>query len=299
MYKRLLHFCAAVPLLATLAGTALAQVVASFDYGCEPRANWCAELTCTFDGSASTSTDSSVLGYRWYFRRYLAEDRESEYGTRTGVRVTYTYTNTRCRSYTYYATLEVTDALGNKNSHTEQVNPSRRMDFPPENQKPVPDFTASCEFLNCVFDASASFDPDGSIASYAWQFGDGSTGSGVSVPHIYAASGSYTVYLTVADNEGATAMRGKTVAVAEEPAPGFNLTATGRKRAGLQKADLTWTGATSSNVDVYRNERLLLTTPNDGFHTDNIDLRGRGTYAYRLCEQGTTTCSNDSIVVFD
>ena len=286
-------------LLSVMAGIAVAEVQAKFDYGCEPRANWCAELTCTFDGSASTSSDSSVLGYRWYFRRYLAEDRESEYGTRTGVRVTYNDTNTRCRSYTYYATLEITDALGNKNSHTEQVDPSRRTDFPPENQSPIADFSASCEFLECAFDATASYDPDGGIASYAWNFGDGNTGSGQSLLHAYGAPGTYTVYLTVADHEGATAIKGKTVSVVEEPAPGFNLAATGRKARGLQKADLAWTGADSSNVDVYRNGARIVTTPNDGFHTDNIDLRGPGTYVYQVCEEKASICSNESTVIFE
>jgi PKD repeat protein len=59
------------------------------------------------------------------------------------------------------------------------------------------------------FDASASNDPDGSIASYAWDFGDGMTGSGVTVSHPYAKTGNamsmmFTVTLTVTDNGGAT-----------------------------------------------------------------------------------------------
>ncbi|NDP41169.1 MAG: PKD domain-containing protein [Aromatoleum sp.] len=52
------------------------------------------------------------------------------------------------------------------------------------------------------FDGSASRDPDGSIVSYAWNFGDGATASGVTTTHRYAAIGSYTVRLTVTDNLG-------------------------------------------------------------------------------------------------
>src|SRR5690606_41648550 len=56
------------------------------------------------------------------------------------------------------------------------------------------------------------------------------------------------------------------------PEPGdISLAANGYKVRGLQKADLTWNGATSTNVDVYRNGVLITTTANDGFYTDNID----------------------------
>lgn len=54
------------------------------------------------------------------------------------------------------------------------------------------------------FDASASFDPNGSIVDYAWDFGDGTTGSGVAPTHAYAEDGSYNVVLCVTDNDGNT-----------------------------------------------------------------------------------------------
>jgi hypothetical protein len=55
------------------------------------------------------------------------------------------------------------------------------------------------------FNGSKSHDPDGNIASYQWDFGDGKTGSGVTVNYAYTAAGTYTVTLTVTDNNGATA----------------------------------------------------------------------------------------------
>lgn len=54
------------------------------------------------------------------------------------------------------------------------------------------------------FDGSASYDPDGTIASYAWTFGDTGTGSGATPTHTYTAEGNYTVTLTVTDNLGAS-----------------------------------------------------------------------------------------------
>jgi plastocyanin len=53
-------------------------------------------------------------------------------------------------------------------------------------------------------DASASSDPDGSLSSYEWEFGDGATGSGQSVTHTYDVAGNYTVTLTVTDDSGMT-----------------------------------------------------------------------------------------------
>lgn len=82
----------------------------------------------------------------------------------------------------------------------------------PANQPPVASFTTSCPTLTCTFDASGSTDPDGTVASYAWTFGDGTTGSGVRPSHAYAAAGSYPVTLTVTDSGGATAQRTLNVA---------------------------------------------------------------------------------------
>jgi len=53
------------------------------------------------------------------------------------------------------------------------------------------------------FDGGGSSDSDGQIMGYTWDFGDGSTGNGMSVPHSYSAAGSYQVTLTVVDDEGA------------------------------------------------------------------------------------------------
>jgi hypothetical protein len=63
------------------------------------------------------------------------------------------------------------------------------------------------------FDASASSDPDGTIISYAWSFGDGGTAVGAVVSHSYAATGSYTAQLTVTDNGGKAAQVARTVTV--------------------------------------------------------------------------------------
>lgn len=54
--------------------------------------------------------------------------------------------------------------------------------------------------LSVSFSAAGSYDPDGTIASYHWDFGDGTTGSGVTANHTYITSGTFQVTLTVTDN---------------------------------------------------------------------------------------------------
>jgi protocatechuate 3,4-dioxygenase beta subunit len=65
------------------------------------------------------------------------------------------------------------------------------------------------------FDGSGSYDPDGTIVSYEWNFGDGETDSGVIVTHEYASEGTYIVNLAVTDNGGLTSFNQATVTVEE------------------------------------------------------------------------------------
>jgi PKD repeat protein len=78
------------------------------------------------------------------------------------------------------------------------------------NRAPTASFTATPSSggvpLTVSFNAGASADSDGSIASYAWNFGDNSTGTGVAPTHTYTTAGNYPVTLTVTDNRGATAV---------------------------------------------------------------------------------------------
>jgi PKD repeat protein len=79
---------------------------------------------------------------------------------------------------------------------------------PPGDEEPVASFTASPASgmapLSVTFDASSSYDPDGNIVSYDWDFGDGATGVGVITSHVYATTGTYEARLTVTDNDGLT-----------------------------------------------------------------------------------------------
>lgn len=87
----------------------------------------------------------------------------------------------------------------NWNAHALFLGPQ-----PPPNQPPVAAASVTCPGLGCTFDGGGSSDPDGTIADYAWTFGDGATGDGESVPHTYGQAGVYDWTLTVTDNDGAT-----------------------------------------------------------------------------------------------
>lgn len=90
---------------------------------------------------------------------------------------------------------------------------------------PVASFTASPLMGNAplfvTFDASNSMDADGTITDYAWDFGDGNTGSGVSATHTFMLPNDYTVTLTVTDNDGNTATSSTIITATENTNPPF------------------------------------------------------------------------------
>ena len=58
-------------------------------------------------------------------------------------------------------------------------------------------------------------------------------------------------------------------------------------------------GAHSPNIDIYRNNALIATQPNDpGVYIDSTGDTGRAQYRYKVCEAGTQTCSNEVLVRF-
>ncbi len=166
---------------------------------------------------------------------------------------------------------------------------------PPDNQAPVAAFTFTVSGLTAAF-TDASNDPDGSIAGWSWSFGDGGTSTAQSPSHTYASAGTYTVTLTVTDNDGAIDSVSRDVTVST--AAGITLTATGRKSGAKYYADLRWTGATGASIDVFRDTARITTTANDGLYSNALGKAVSPSYTYRVCEAGSTVCSNEVTVRF-
>jgi PKD repeat protein len=202
--------------------------VASFTTSCTGR-------TCSFNGSGS-SDDLGIVTYLWNFGDGASSAAQPA-------------SHTYATSGTFTATLTVTDASGQTASTTRTVNP---------NLPPTASFTTSCTARTCSVNAAGSSDDQG-ISSYAWNFGDGATASGVTASRTYATSGTFTITLTVTDTSGQTASTTRTVTPSLPPAASFTASCASRTcsfNAGGSTDDLgiasyTWNfgdGATGSGL---------------------------------------------------
>ncbi|MDE0805344.1 MAG: PKD domain-containing protein, partial [Acidimicrobiales bacterium] len=127
--------------------------------------------------------------------------------TGSGETVTHTYVD----DGTFVVTLTVTDDDGDSDVHTASVTVEA------ENIPPTAAFSTVIDELAVDFDASTSDDVDGTIVAYQWDFGDGTTATGAMVSHTYAEDGTYTVGLTVIDDDGDLDTENASVSVAVTP----------------------------------------------------------------------------------
>jgi len=192
---------------------------------------------------------------------------------------------------TYGVTLTATDNGGATGSKSAQVTVSGST----SNAPPVADFTSSCSGLTCGF-TDRSTDTDGSVVGWSWAFGDGSTSTARNPSRTYAAGGTYSVTLTVTDDGGATQQRSGSVTVPASSSIVLNVS--GRVDATRQYMALTWTGASGTTVNVFRNGPLLTNTENDGKYTNSRAFTGSATYTYKICQVGSSVCSNEATVTF-
>ena len=152
-----------------------------------------APLVVSFDGSSSTTPYSPIVSYSWNF----GDGSEA-----TGKTTSHSFT----AAGTYHTQLTVADSQGLSDTVS---TPIVVIEIVP-NEQPTAVITADAPStdapLTFSFNGSQSFDPDGSITQYSWNFGDGTTGSGQTALHTYTSEGSYTVSLEVTDNAGETSI---------------------------------------------------------------------------------------------
>ena len=239
----------------------------------------CTVLDCGFtDGSGDL--DGTVTGWAWDFGDGGSSGEQNpahSYGA----------------AGTYAVSLRVTD------DDSEQSGVTTRevtVSIPGPNQDPVADFSSSCTGLACAF-TDLSTDSDGTVTGWSWSFGDGATSTSRNPTRTYAAGGTYTVNLAVTDDDGGTHQRSASVTVTAPPSGGITLSITGHTDAAKHYIAHTWSGATGSSVDLWRNGRLITATPNDGKHTTAQQADGTKTYRVKVCQAGSSTvCSPERTI---
>jgi len=154
----------------------------------------------TFNATASYDLDGHIVSYFWNF---------GDENTGTGNITTHAYAN----NGNYTVTLIITDNEGLNSTASDTILVLNRL--------PVAKFTESSEIVDTdvviYFNASESYDLDGFIVSYFWNFGDNANATGAIVNHTYADDGVYTVALTVTDDDGATTSTNATKTVLNRP----------------------------------------------------------------------------------
>lgn len=175
---------------------------AQFDISCQ-------DLRCTF--TDRSEDDGSIESWHWDF---------GDGGTSTQRNPSHTYES----EGRYDVVLTVTDDEGADDSRTRTAEPEEPAPPPPPpppppaNDPPDAEFELACQELRCTF-VDRSTDGDGSVVSWQWNFGDGSTSSQRNPTHDYAAGGNYGVVLMVTDDDGAADTRTHTADPQAPPPP--------------------------------------------------------------------------------
>ncbi len=159
-----------------------------------------APLNVSFTGSG-TDSDGTIVGYSWNF---------GDGGSATSQNPSHLYAS----AGTFTAVLTVRDNDGATGTRSVQISVSAANQPPTVTANAAP--TRGAPPLMVSFTGSAS-DPDGTVASYLWNFGDGNSASGPNSVHTYDSEGTYTATLTVADDDGATSIKSFTIRVNGAP----------------------------------------------------------------------------------
>ena len=195
-----------------------------------------APFAVSLSGSGSSDPDGSIAGYSWNFGDASPPS--------TAVSPSKTYNTPG----TYTVTLTVTDNQGATGTATQVITVSATPNISP---------TASIQTvavagtipLTVTFSGAGSSDPDGTIASYSWNFGNSTTATGPSAQGIFATAGTYTVTLTVTDNQGATGTQQVQIEASLDPNIAPSAAFTTSAISGSAPLSVNFDGTSSSDVD--------------------------------------------------
>ena len=201
----------------------------------------------TFDASTSYDPDGTIESWNWSFGHGTTD---------TGEIVQHSFASNG--TYTVTLTVKDDEQLSNSTQRTITVidYPLARFSYTPE--EPLVDQTIN-------FDATTSDPVGGAIIDYAWEFGDGETGTGQTTTHSYSTTGTYKVKLTVTDSEDLTNATTKTITVKIHDITMTSLTATPSTVRISQAVEIEVTVANQGNftetftITVYRNDTTIET----------------------------------------
>ena len=177
---------------------------------------------------SATFSDPGTNDAPWAYAVAWGDGLPATTGSTTSQTNPITATHTYALPGTYTVSVTVTDKDGGAGSGQLTVTVGTAPNRPPTAAVGGP--YSGAEGAAVSFDGSGSSDPDGDALTYAWNFGDGNTGTSVRPSHTYADNGSYTVTLTVTDSHGTSSSPSSTTAtianVAPAVTPGPNQSAT-------------------------------------------------------------------------
>jgi PKD repeat protein len=241
----------------------------------------------TFDASASSDPDGTIVDYSWDF---------GDYQTGIGQTVSHTYTSFG----TYTVTLNVTDNDGFKGTKSSEVRVTK---------VPIASFTFSPSsplvFQTITFNASSSTPNGGSITRYFWDFGDDNIANETDpiTTHSYSPADTYTVTLTITDSEGLTSTATQSIVVGKlSSTTSMNVTPSSITRG----EKVTITGSISperQGVTVMILYRLsgaetwsvlnTVTTSNNGQYSYDWTPTAAGTYEVKAMWEGDANTVGD------
>jgi predicted phage tail protein len=268
-----------------------------------PRLSDAASITLTWDRPSDGVTVGYIVSYGTASRSYSQH-------VNVGNTTTYMVRDLS-EGATYYFAIRAYNSVGNISGLSGEVSATLQSGLPTV----VTGLALSANLASPqVIGATVKWQAFawGGVAPHEFKWALYEGGSWTSGPWTTSASwtwtpstpGIYQIAVAVRSS-GSTSVSGEmtesvpyTVTAPTPPAGGITLSTSGSRFRNVRTANLVWSGASGSEVDVYRNDTKIITTENDGAHTDEVNGRPGVSYTYKVCDVGTATCSNSSTVAF-
>ena len=217
-------------------------------------------VAINFSSAGSNDPDGSIVAYLWEFGDGESSDLANP-------------SHAYASAGKYRVKLTVTDNSGDTDTDTTEAEVKDGggggANLPPNAKANGP--YAGTTGVAISFSSAGSSDPDGSIAAYAWDFGDGASSTAANPSHSYASAGTYTVSLTVTDNGGASANDTTSAVVTDgttpppQTIPNVSINSTSQNGTpGMPVAEQPFTG--QSGFRVFASNDL-------GMHCGDLDTR--------------------------